>query len=122
MTGAHPDLGSPIAYLVLETGVPVLASAGEEVGRVTRVLSVPEDDIFDGLILDTPDGDRFVDAASVAALYERGVVLALSAEDARRLPEPSANPGALSVGSDDLAEGGVTHAIRSAWDRISGRY
>ncbi len=125
MTGSHPDLGAPIAYLVLEPGVPVLASGQEEVGHVARVLSVPENDIFDGLILETPDGERFVDAANVDALYERGVVLALSTEDARDLPEPTPGPGAISVDPDDLSGGGgnrATDAIRRAWDLISGKY
>lgn len=39
------------------------------------MLADSETDIFDGLIVDTPDGDRFVDAPHVDELYERAVVL-----------------------------------------------
>jgi hypothetical protein len=46
------DLGAPIAYLVLKTGVPVYARDGERLGQVTRVLSAPEANMFDGIIID----------------------------------------------------------------------
>ena len=62
------DEGSPIAYQVLETGVPVLASDGERVGTVGSVLSAPEEDVFHGLLINTPDhGIRFVEAAAIAS-------------------------------------------------------
>jgi hypothetical protein len=80
------DLGLPTSYLALPAGVPVFASGGEQVGFVARVLAVPEEDIFDGLELDTPAGPRFVDAPEVARLYERGVELSIDAAAAARLP------------------------------------
>jgi hypothetical protein len=121
------DLGAPISYLVLAEGTPVRTADGEALGTVKRVLAVPEDDIFDGLILDTPEGDRFVDADHVAALYERACVLDIPADHAHHLPEPSASPAAMEVTPDDAAErGGAGHelgqALRKAWDKISGNY
>ena len=58
------DEGLPIAYQVLDEGVPVLASDGEQVGTVHHVLAAPEKDIFHGLVITTPGhGLRFVEAA-----------------------------------------------------------
>ena len=99
------DLGAPASYLTLAEGLPVYSSDGEELGKVEHVLADPEVDIFDGIVLDTsvlPGGRRFADATQVAEIYERGVVLTLEAAAAERLPEPSANPGEIEVGPDDV--------------------
>ena len=118
------DLGAPSSYLAVQPGVPVYSSDGEKLGEVEHVLAVPDDDIFDGIVLDTsvlPGGHRFVDAPEVAEIYERGVVLSIDAAAAERLPEPSANPGALEVGPGDMVKGGH-EKLRRAWDLISGNY
>jgi len=102
------DLGSPTSYLVVDKGVPVYSSDGQNLGWVVRVLAAREADMFDGIIFDTtkgPGGHRFVDAPEVAALYERGVVLKIDAAEAAELPKPAANPGALSVNPADLVGG-----------------
>ena len=51
-----------ISYQALGKGVPVRASGGEQIGAVEHVLQVPELDVFDGIVLRTPDGLRFADA------------------------------------------------------------
>jgi uncharacterized protein YrrD len=84
------DLGAPIAYLVLKTGVPVYSHDGERLGHVTRVLSAPEANMFDGIIVDTkagPGGHRFVDAPEVGSIHERGVVLKIDAAEVEALPK-----------------------------------
>ena len=84
------DLGAPVAYLVLKKGVPVYSREGERLGRVTRVLSAPEANMFDGIIFDTkagPGGHRFVDAPEVESIHERGVVLKLAAAEVDGLPK-----------------------------------
>lgn len=118
------DLGAPISFLTLPKGVPVYSSDGEELGKVEYVLSAPNIDIFDGIVLDTsvlPGGHRFVDAPEVAEIYEGGVVLAIDAAAAKNLPEPGANPGSLDIGPDDLAEDEGRNKLRRAWDLISGK-
>ena len=45
------DEGLPIAYQVLDKGVPVLASDGEQVGTVHHVVAAPQQDIFHGLVI-----------------------------------------------------------------------
>lgn len=123
MLTAMDDLGAPISFLVLGAGVPVYSSDGEKLGEVEHVLAVPDDDIFDGIVLDTsvlPGGHRFVDAPEVEAIYERGVMLKIDAAEAKALPEPSANPGAIEAGPDDMVKRDH-EKLRRAWDRISGK-
>ena len=121
------DLGTPSSYLALNEGVDVYTCDGERIGKVEHVLALPEKDIFDGIVLDTsvlPGGHRFVDAPEVEEIFERGVLLKIDREQAGSLPEPGANPGALEVTADDLAdpeEGELRRKLRHAWDRISGK-
>jgi hypothetical protein len=117
------DLGAPISFLTLSKGVLVYSSDGEEVGKVEYVLSAPNIDIFDGIVLDTsvlPGGHRFVDAPEVAEIYERGVVLTIDATAARDLPEPGANPGSIDVDPGEFS-GKRESKLRRAWDLISGK-
>jgi hypothetical protein len=99
------DLGQPSSYLALEQGTRVYSSDERDLGEVQHVLGDPGLDVFDGFVLDTtvlPGGHRFVDASQVAEVYERGVVLTVDAAAAERLPKPTANPGEVEVGPDDL--------------------
>jgi hypothetical protein len=83
------DEGLPVAYQLLGSGVPVIASDGEQVGTVGSVLFDSGEDIFHGLLLNTPGhGVRFLDADSIASLHEHGVDLRIDAQAARALPPP----------------------------------
>ena len=118
------DLGAPISYLTVAEGVPVYASGGREVGKVAHVLADADVDVFDGLVISSggiPPAHRFVDADQVAALHERGVVLAIDSQLAENLPRPSANPAAVSAGPDDTVPDELRDKLRRAWDRISGK-
>ena len=83
-----------ISYKVLEPGTPVVDCDGDEIGSVREVLENEAEHIFDGLVLDTPAGARFVDAPEVARITPRKVVLTLDAEGAAALPEkdPAGGP------------------------------
>jgi hypothetical protein len=82
------DEGLPIAYEVLEPGVPVFASGGEQVGTVAHVVAAPDEDIFHGIVLNVDDGQRFLPADQVASLHERGVDLRIDRAAAAALPVP----------------------------------
>ncbi len=82
------DEGLPIAYEVLEKGVPVYASGGEQLGTVDHVVSAPEEDIFHGLVIRVGSDRRFVPADQVASIHEHGVDLRIDAAAAAELPEP----------------------------------
>ncbi len=111
------DLGPPSSYLELAEGRAVFASDGAEIGRVKRVLAVEDEDIFDGLIVGTDDGDRFVAADQVDEIYERGVALRLDAAQARGLPEPRPSPPVLEAQPEDTVK---RSPLRRLWDRITG--
>jgi len=119
------DLGNPTSYLVLADGTPVLSSDGHEVGTVEHVLADDDADVFDGVIVDMragPGGHRFADAAQVEAIYERGVVLGLTASAAEALPEPRDNPPTLEASPDDTAPDDLKDKLKRAWDYLSGNY
>ena len=118
------ETGPPIAYTALAEGTTVHSSDGVEVGTVKRVLADEGANLFDGLVVSTSDGDRFVDAPEVGELHERLVTLKITAEEARALSEPTPSPAAVRVGPDDIAGGGgrTRGVLRRAWDRISGNY
>jgi hypothetical protein len=87
MSPPDSDDGYAISYKVLERGTPVVDRDGGEVGSVREVLENKAEHIFDGLVLDTPGGQRFVDAPEVARIAELRVTLTLDAEGAAALPE-----------------------------------
>ena len=110
------DEGLPISYEVLDKGVPVLASDGEQVGTVHHVVAAVEQDIFHGIVISDLGGrSRFVAAEDVASLHERGVDLRIDAEAAAALPEP--HGGAPSFQDDPGAMTGWQHWV----DKLTGR-
>src|SRR4029077_4328168 len=70
----------------------VYSSGKEQIGTVERVLFVQEEDVFDGIVIQTSGGPRFVDSDQVDRIYERCVITTLSPEDARSLPPPTDGP------------------------------
>src|ERR671917_407534 len=106
------DLGSPISYLVLADGTPVLSADGREVGTVAHVLADADADVFDGVIVELSGGHRFADASLVDTIHERGVVLSVTAAAAEELPEPSANPATLEAGPDDTVPDDLGDKLR----------
>jgi hypothetical protein len=82
------DDGHAISYKVLRRGTVVRAADGTEVGTVRRVQENVRENIFDGIVVDTPSGRRFVDAPEVERIAERWVTLNISPAEVAALPEP----------------------------------
>jgi hypothetical protein len=83
------DDGHAVHYSAVERGTPVYSSDGVELGRVDAVLDNYREHIFDGIVLETSAGDlRFADAPEVQRTAERAVTLAITAEQAAKLPPP----------------------------------
>ena len=60
---------------------------------MVEVLDNFREHIFDGLVIETPDGARrFVDAPEVARTAERAVTLTITAAEAAQLPPPEPGP------------------------------
>ena len=116
--------GDPISYLVLEQGTDVLSADGERVGTVEHVLGDAEEDIFDGLVIDTRLGSgglRFVDAPQIAELREDAAVLTLPAVEVESLAEPSPGPAVMESHGVEDSESPLEHKLRRAWEIVSGK-
>ena len=53
---------------------------------------VHEKHLFDGIVVKTPAGDRFVDAPEVDEIYERLVTLKIDGDEVAELPKPESQP------------------------------
>lgn len=90
-------MADPVSWKVAERGWSVVASGGDEVGKVDQVLGDTEADIFDGLavgagtVLDRP---LYVPSEKVGEIEEGTVHLTIDAETYKQLtpyepPPPS---------------------------------
>lgn len=113
--------GEPTSYLQAATGIDVISSDGDRVGRLAHILADEQSSIFDGIVIDIHGGHRFVDAPEVTEFYEQAVIIDIPAADVPNLPEPTANPGTITSHGDD-SDSPLTVKLRRAWDYISGNY
>lgn len=60
---------------------------GDELGTVAEVLENEAEHIFDGIVVTTVQGERFVDAPEIARITEALVTLSIDAAEAASLPE-----------------------------------
>jgi hypothetical protein len=113
------DEGSAISFKVLRRGTPVHSADGVELGRVRRVQEAKRENIFDGIVIDTKSGKRFVDAPEVARIAERRVTLtfdAAEADDHLQIPN-SRLSGALRNTKTARRAKRLGGRARDAWDR-----
>lgn len=78
----------PIAYTALQPGTSVQTSDGRPFATVQSVLVDETVAVFDGIVVQTAEGIRFVDADHVGAIYTTRVCTTLSEEQAAQLPLP----------------------------------
>lgn len=117
------DYGEPTSYLALAEGTAVISSDGDEVGTVQHVLADEDEDVFDGIVIDTrlgPGGLHFVDAPQVSECRERGVVLSIPATEVGNLPKPTPNPAVMESHGVEDSESPLQRKLHRAWDLISG--
>jgi hypothetical protein len=81
-----------ISYLALRPGTAVESSTGTRFGTVEHVLQIPEEDLFDGIVVSTKRGLRFVDRDQIAEITTVAVRCSLTDEEAASLPEPEGTP------------------------------
>jgi hypothetical protein len=75
-----------IGYKVVPKGTPVEAADGTRVGTVHKVQDNVREHIFDGIVIVTDDGKRFVDAPEVARITTHRVVLTITPAEVAELP------------------------------------
>lgn len=84
------DDGHAVHYTAVAEGTPVISSDDVEIGRVVQVVDNYKEHIFDGLVIETPEGGaRFVDAPEVRRTAELAVTLTITAAEAAALPPPT---------------------------------
>ena len=64
-----------IGYQVLPRGTPVFAADGEQVGTFHKALHHGREHLFDGMVIATPEGKRFVGLQLVKLVNMPGEVL-----------------------------------------------
>lgn len=95
--------GTPISYEAAVRGTPVLSSSGTRIGTLEHVLEVSDLDLFEGIVIATHHGLRFIDADHVGQITTTHIRASLDDEQAAQLPPPS-GPPVYSV--DALADSG----------------
>ena len=123
-----------VSYQGVTPGVPVLARDGSQFGILEHVLEVPEEDLFDGIVVWTGAGGwldrriqrdlsrgaqsaarrlellqpqhlRFVDADRIAAITSAYIRCDLDAAQASMLPSPAHDAPVFYANAIDQAQG-----------------
>jgi hypothetical protein len=97
------DDGMPIAYSALQKGTPVVSASGTQFGVVEHVLEIPAEDLFDGIVVSTAEGLRFVDRDQIDNITTTQVRCVLTDEQAQTLNPPD---GALVYQANALQDTG----------------
>jgi hypothetical protein len=100
VSGGYADKGGAVSrdddpavsYEGAVPGTPVLSCNGTEIGTLEHVLEVPELDPFDGIVIATDWGLRFIDANQVEVITVRHVRCRMDDAEAARLPPPDGSP------------------------------
>jgi hypothetical protein len=103
------DDETPISYLALTNGTPVVSTAGTEFGTVEHVLQDDALDFFDGLVVRTHEGRRFVDADQVQTITPSRVHTSVEDDQVAQLPQPDGS-AVLEADPDEYDGNGL-----SAW-------
>jgi hypothetical protein len=113
------DDGHAISYHALRRGTVVRSSDGVELGKVRRVEEEQRANIFDGIVLDTPHGQRFLDAPEVARIAEHAVTTTFAAAEADRYLAEVGSRLAKRAANTKTARRAkrLGRGIKERWDR-----
>jgi hypothetical protein len=113
------DDGHAISYQALRRGTVVRSADGVELGKVRRVEEEARSHIFDGIVLDTPKGRRFLDAPEVAHIAERAVTTTFPASETdQHLAEIASRLGRYAANTTTARRAKrLGRDMRSRWDR-----
>lgn len=115
----RPD-SRPTSFLTLEPHTPVVDRFGHPLGDVQRIM-LHEDGGFDGLVVRTRAGTRFVDAPEVRRIAGGAVVLGITATDVEQPPLDSGRAHRVPQARHDRVD--VTEADRDhAIDALKRSY
>jgi hypothetical protein len=113
------DDGNAISFKVLRRGTPVRSSDGVELGKVRRVQEAKRENLFDGIVVDTRNGLRFLDAPEVARIAELAVTTTFTAAEADDYLDDVASRLAGRLRNSKTARRAKRFGgrARDAWDR-----
>jgi hypothetical protein len=83
---------TPISYMALARGTRVLTAAGRQFGTVEHVLQIPSEDLFDGIVVATDEGIRFVDRDQIDSITDVAVTTTLDDAGVQALAKPDGHP------------------------------
>ena len=106
------DFDEPVGYLMLPKGTLVVTSDGVTVGTVAEVRYHEREQMLDGIVVDAPDGKRFVDAPEVGFMTRRKVDLEITAAAFQGLTHAAPSPGA-AAGADAVEIFVATYATET---------
>lgn len=86
------DAEPAISYEAATVGTPVFTSDGKEIGALEHVLKVEELDVFDGIVVATGGGLRFVDADQIEVITAAYIRCTIDHAQAALLPAPEGAP------------------------------
>jgi hypothetical protein len=81
-----------ISYRAAAIGTPVLSTSGAQIGTLEHVLEIPDLDVFDGIVIATHAGLRFIDADQVREITRSHIQSGLDDSQASQLPAPEGPP------------------------------
>ncbi|HUL24601.1 MAG TPA: hypothetical protein VLW44_02380 [Streptosporangiaceae bacterium] len=110
------DDDAAISYQAAARGTPVLSSSGSQIGTLEHVLEVPEVDVFDGIVIATAAGLRFIDADDIQRITRSHIQCGLDDVQASQLAPPD---GAPVYRVDALADSG--HSLHDVLGRLFRR-
>lgn len=105
-----------VSYQAAVLGTPVLSSTSAKIGTLEHVLEVRDLDLFDGIVVATHHGVRFIEADHVTRITRSHVETNLDDAEAAQLPAPD-GPPVYRV--DALQYSG--HELRDYLGRVFGR-
>jgi hypothetical protein len=108
--------GTPISYMALAKGTAVRTVGGRAFGVVEHVLQIPSEDLFDGIVVKTDDGIRFVDRDQITTITDVAVTTVLDDAAVQALPRPDGPPI-----YDVDATAGTGHELSDWVNRVFGR-
>ena len=114
----------PSSYLALKDGTEVRTADGSVIGTVEHVLQDDELDFFDGLVVRTSAGRRFVDAKQITTITTGSVATTLTNDDAKDLPRPDGS-AVYDADPQQFQSGGLSQwfgrmFFREHWMRDTG--
>jgi hypothetical protein len=84
--------GDPISYEALKRGVHVVTKDGHKFGEVDHVLAEEDLDLFDGIVVSTDEGIRFVDADQIGQITTTQVTCTFDQAGIADLHKPDGAP------------------------------